>query len=196
MKVTRSIIWMVAASVLLVIAGCSNSDFQGNMDVEMEDFSHVNQDNKKVSLKDLKGKVWVADLIFTNCRTVCPPMTKNMAELQKRVKEEGIKDTHFVSFSVDPKNDTPKKLKQYISYYNADEKTWDLLTGYDEKYIRDFAEKNFQTLAVPEPDSDQVMHGTSFYLIDKTGTIVKSYNGNEDVPFDEIVLDIKQLTEE
>ncbi len=181
---------------LVLITGCSNSDFQGNMDVKMQDFTHVNQDNKEVSLKDLKGTVWIADLIFTNCTTVCPPMTKNMSELQKMLNDKGIEDYRIVSFSVDPENDTPAKLKQYISYYNADESNWDLLTGYDADYVKEFAEKNFQTLAIPEPNSNQIMHGTSFYLINKDGTIVKSYNGNEDVPFDEIVLDVKQLTEE
>ncbi|WP_238941842.1 SCO family protein [Bacillus sp. REN10] len=195
MKLYRFIILIMVTSLVL-ITGCSNSDFQGNMDVKMQDFTHVNQDNKEVSLKDLKGTVWIADLIFTNCTTVCPPMTKNMSELQKMLNDKGIEDYRIVSFSVDPENDTPAKLKQYISYYNADESNWDLLTGYDADYVKEFAEKNFQTLAIPEPNSNQIMHGTSFYLINKDGTIVKSYNGNEDVPFDEIVLDVKQLTEE
>ncbi|PAQ15095.1 cytochrome c oxidase assembly protein [Bacillaceae bacterium SAOS 7] len=186
---------MIVTSLVL-ITGCSNSDFQGNMDVKMQDFTHVNQDNKEVGLKDLKGTVWISNLIFTNCTTVCPPMTKNMSELQKMLNEKGIKDYRIVSFSVDPKNDTPAKLKQYISYYDADESNWDLLTGYDADYIKKFAEKNFQTLAIPEPNSDQIMHGTSFYLINKEGTVVKSYSGNKDVPFDEIVLDMEQLIKE
>ncbi|WP_338754184.1 SCO family protein [Bacillus sp. FJAT-52991] len=195
MKLYRSIILIIVTS-LVFITGCSNSDFQGNMDVKLQDFTHVNQDNKEVGLEDLKGTVWIANLIFTNCTTVCPPMTKNMSELQKMLSDKGIKDYRIVSFSVDPKNDTPEKLKQYISYYDADESNWDLLTGYDADYIKTFAEKNFQTLAIPEPNSDQIMHGTSFYLVDKEGTVVKSYNGNEDVPFDEIVLDMEQLIEE
>ncbi|MBM7650138.1 protein SCO1/2 [Bacillus ectoiniformans] len=196
MKLFRAFFLLLTMSIIIVAAGCSNSDFQGNMDVEMEKFEHVNQDNKKVSLEDLKGKVWIADLIFTNCTTVCPPMTKNMSDLQKQLKEEGVEDYQIVSFSVDPTVDTPEKLKQYISLYDADEKNWDLLTGYDAEYIREFAEKNFQTLAVPDPNSNQIMHGTSFYLVNKEGKVVKSYPGNEDVPFDEIVLDMKQLIKE
>lgn len=190
MKLFRS---LFAVLIVVLAAGCSNSDFQGNMDVELQDFSHVNQDNKKVELADLKGEVWIADLIFTNCTTVCPPMTRNMAELQEKLADEGLDDVRFVSFSVDPENDTPEVLKEYISNYNVNEKNWDLLTGYEAEYIREFAEKNFQTLAVPDPNSDQVMHGTSFYLVNKEGTVVKSYTGNEDVPFEEIVLDTKQL---
>ncbi|MDQ0214654.1 protein SCO1/2 [Oikeobacillus pervagus] len=193
MKLLKKILFIPTITALLLLAACSNSDFQGNMDVKMQDFSYVNQDNKKVSLDDLKGTVWIADLIFTNCKTVCPPMTHNMTQLQQKLKEAGIKDYRIVSFSVDPENDTPEKLKEYIGYYEADESNWDLLTGYTSKDIKEFAEKSLKTLAVPEPDSDQVMHGTSFYLVDQKGIVVKSYSGYEDVPYDEIVLDMKTL---
>ncbi|MEJ9211253.1 SCO family protein, partial [Bacillus smithii] len=57
------------------MTGCSNNDFKGNMNEKVQNFSYVNQNNQKVNLKDLKGKVWIADFIFTNCKTVCPPMT-------------------------------------------------------------------------------------------------------------------------
>ncbi|WP_083566440.1 SCO family protein [Domibacillus mangrovi] len=194
MKLFRYMI--IVGIVMIVLSACSNSDFQGNMDVEVKDFKNTNQDGKEVNLSDLKGKVWIADFVFTNCTTVCPPMTKNMSDLQDMLNEEGVKDYRIVSFSVDPERDTPEALKEYISHYEADESNWDLLTGYDGKYIREFAEKSFQTLAIPDPNSDQIMHGTSFYLVDKEGTVVKSYAGNMDVPFDEIVLDVKQLTEQ
>lgn len=196
LKYIRSTTLVAIFSIFLILAGCSNNDFQGNMDVEVQDFNYVNQENEKVSLNDLKGTVWLANFIFTNCKTVCPPMTRNMADLQKQLNEEGITDYRIVSFSVDPTNDTPEVLKSYISKYDADTTNWDLLTGYDQEEIRAFAEKSFQTLAIPEPNSDQFMHGTSFFLVNKEGTVVKSYSGNEEVPFDEIVLDVEQLTKE
>lgn len=192
----RKYLLVSAFALLLVLAGCGNDTIEPNMDVKLQDFEHTNQNNEQVSLNDLKGKVWIADLIFTNCTTVCPPMTKNLADLQKMIEEEGIDDYHIVSFSVDPEVDTPEKLKEYISYYEVNEKKWDLLTGYSPEYIREFAEKNFQTLAIPDPNSNQVMHGTSFYLVNKEGTVVKSYNGSEDVPFEEIVQDMKVLAEQ
>ena len=36
---------------------------------------------RDVSLKDLSGKPWVADLIFTNCAGICPRMSAEMARL-------------------------------------------------------------------------------------------------------------------
>ncbi|WP_083711453.1 SCO family protein [Domibacillus epiphyticus] len=187
---------MALAVVTMIVLSACSSNFQANMDVEVDDFTHVNQNGNEVSLGDLKGKVWIANFIFTNCTTVCPPMTHNMSELQDLLNKEGVKEYRIISFSVDPKRDTPKVLKEYISKYEADESNWDLLTGYDSDYIREFAKGSFQTLAVPDPNSDQFMHGTSFYLVDKEGTVVKSYSGNTDVPFDEIVLDMKHLSKE
>ncbi|OCA83732.1 SCO family protein [Pseudobacillus wudalianchiensis] len=196
MKHLRSFFIVAALSIVLLIAGCGKKEFESNMDVKMQNFEHTNQNNEKVGLNDLKGKVWLADLIFTSCTTVCQPMTKNMADLQKMLEKEGVEDYHIVSFSVDPEVDTPEKLKDYISHFEADEKKWDLLTGYDPEYIREFAEKNLQTLAVPDPNSNQVMHGTSFYLVNKEGTVVKNYSGAEEVPFEEIVQDVKTLVEQ
>ncbi len=182
--------------LILLLSSCSAGDFKGNMDVEVQDFSYTNQDGNKVSLSDLKGKVWLANFIFTSCTTVCPPMTKNMSDLQDMLNDEKVKNYEIVSFSVDPTRDTPEALKTYISHYNADESNWNLVTGYRDKDIREFAEKSFQALAVPDPNSDQFIHGTSFYLVNKEGTVVKSYDGNLETPFEEIVRDVKILSEQ
>jgi protein SCO1 len=197
MNVFRSV--FIIISVFFMLSACSG-DFEGNMDVKVQDFTNTNQNGEKVGLSDLKGKVWLASFIFTNCTTVCPPMTRNMSEVQDRLNEEGVQNYEIVSFSIDPERDTPDALKTYISHYDADEANWNLLTGYTQEEISTFAEKSFQSLAVPDPNTDQFVHMTSFYLVDQEGTVVKSYNGNkqdgEDVPFDEIVKDVKTLSEQ
>ncbi|MEH7261213.1 SCO family protein, partial [Bacillus toyonensis] len=38
-----------------------------------------------------------------------------------------------------------------------------------------------------------VIHGTSFYLIDKNGKVLKKYSGVENTPYEEIVQDIKKI---
>src|SRR5688572_26231336 len=48
----------------------------------LRDFSLTNQNNAAVTIDDLKGKVWVADIIFTRCPGPCRRMTKDMARLQ------------------------------------------------------------------------------------------------------------------
>jgi protein SCO1 len=185
--------FLVTSSIL---AACGNGGFKADIDYEVRDFNYTNQNHKKVSLEELKGEVWLADFIFTNCETVCPPMTYNMTKLQEKLKEEGVEDYRIVSFSVDPEVDTPEALKEYIGKYEADTSKWDLLTGYSQDEISKFAEKSFKSLVADDPKTDQVIHQTSFYLVNQEGTVVKSYSGYQEVPFDQIALDMEALIEE
>lgn len=172
----------------VVVSGCSSIPKKGR---PIEDFQFTNQDGEQVGLEDLKGSVWIADFIFTNCITVCPPMTANMAELQRKVKDEKLDNVYFVSFSVDPEVDTPEALKTYGEAFGADFSTWHFLTGYDQKTIEEFAYENYRTWVLKPKGEDQVIHGISFYLMNKKGEIVAEYPGDKDVPFNQIIRDIK-----
>lgn len=181
-----------------VLAGCGSSgNFEAQTNWEIKDFNYTNQHNEKVSLEDLKGKVWLATFIFTNCETVCPPMTFNMSDIQHMLVDKGIEDYNIVAFSVDPEVDTPEKLQEYLGNYDvADESKWQLLTGYKQEEISKFAEKSFKTLVKDDPNTNQVIHGVSFYLVDQNGVVVKNYSGATDVPKEEIVLDVETLIED
>ena len=74
----------------------------------------------------MKGKIWVADFIFTNCPTICPAMTQEMARLQSEFAADPV---YFVSFSVDPERDTAEVLTRYAKAYGADDRRWHFLTG-------------------------------------------------------------------
>ncbi|WP_414053820.1 SCO family protein [Macrococcus equi] len=191
--------------VVIMLAACSNSrivpkSLYGNTITE---FSGKNEAGQSVSEKELKGKVWLVDFIFTNCKTVCPPMTYNMSQVADALEKEGVssKDYGIISFSVDPKKDTPEKLKKYINQYNPPKGVWTAVTGYDEKFIRQFAEENFKTIVVPPTaQNDQATHGTSFYLVDQNGVIMKDYagkdTGDKKFPKAEIVEDLKTMIKE
>lgn len=169
----------------------NEGNFQAEYDWILPDFNYINQDNEKVSKTDLMGEVWLANFVFTNCQTVCPPMTMNMAKLQERMKEEGL-NNRIISFSVDPDRDTPEALKEYASIFEADHSNWDFLTGYEQEEVQKLA-KAFKTLAEPEEGTDQFIHSTKTFLINKEGVIVKGYDGYMEVPFDEIIQDLKAL---
>ncbi|HLR01178.1 MAG TPA: SCO family protein [Virgibacillus sp.] len=162
-----------------------------NMDKEMEPFSFTDQDDETFALDDLEGKWWVADLVFTNCTTVCLPMTTNMSSLQDTLADEGI-DAELVSFSVDPDNDTPEVLKDYAEEYDADESNWHFLTGYDFETMQDMSVDIFmQPLEEPPEGDDQVTHGTRFFLIDPEGNVIKNYDGQQSDNMDDIAEDLK-----
>ena len=182
---------------LLVLAGCGSSDFKAQTNWEIEEFEFDNQRGEETSLEDLKGTVWLATFIFTNCETICPPMTFNLAEIQGMLKDKGIEDYKIVGFSVDPEVDTPEVLQEYLDMFEVpDQSNWELLTGYSQEYISQFAEQSFKALVRNNPNDDQVIHGSRFYLINQNGVAVKNYTGFEDVPKEEIVIDMETLIEE
>lgn len=184
---------MISLAAMLLLSACGQSGIKDALNWELADFTYTNQENKEFGLKDLEGKVWVADFIFTNCEDVCMPMTANMKKLQQLAEEEGIENIEFVSFSVDPKVDTPEVLKDYGSQYSADFSNWHFLTGYEQEEIEKYAMDNFKTIVKKPQTGDQVIHGTDFYLVDQEGNVMKYYTGLAEIPFDEIIRDIKVL---
>jgi protein SCO1/2 len=181
----------------LLLAACGTPEKEGIPDAtdrKLGDFSYTNQEGNTFGLKDMKGDITIASLIFTSCTTVCSPITANLAKLQRMSDEEGL-DVHFLSFSVDPEVDTPEKLKEFGNQFEADFTKWNFLTGYSQEDIETFGPENFKTIVAKPKNGGEVVHGTSIYLIDQEGTIVKSYDGL-DVPFEEILEHVKTLQEQ
>jgi protein SCO1/2 len=191
MKFRFTVIMLVITSLLLT--ACGKNEIKNAVDWPIKDFSATNQDDKSFGLKDLKGKVWISDFIFTNCADVCPPMTQHVAKLQKMVKDNGLKNVEFVSFSVDPSVDSPEGLARYAKQFQADFTNWTFLTGYTQQFIENYAMTNYKAFVKKPDEGSQVIHQTYLYLIDQKGHIRKSYNGFNNVPYDEIIHDIKAL---
>lgn len=188
-------------AITAVLSACGNVKFKADYNYEMQEFEHVNQRNETVSLESLKGKPWLGMYIFTNCNTVCTPMTFNMTQIQEKLIKKGVEDYNIVAFSVDPEVDTPEVLADYLERYNVpDESKWNLLTGYAQSYIEQYAQKSTKILVKKNSNEDQVIHGVTFFLVDKDGVLVKQYDGYAqdatDVPIDTIVDDLETYIEE
>lgn len=168
------------------------------MSESVAEFAFTNQDEATVTRDDLAGQWWLADFIFTNCETVCIPMTDNMTALQTDLAEEDI-PIQFVSFSVDPDYDQPDVLKEYAEGYDINFDNWHFLTGYDFQTIRKLSIKSFRApLKEPAYGSDQVTHDIRFFLVSPEGKVVKGYDGinrdtMEEVKDDILLLDNNNL---
>lgn len=160
------------------------------------DFTLTKQDKTPLSLKDLKGKIWVADMIFTNCEGTCPMLTATMASLQQSLvkKNTGVQ---LVSFSVDPNNDTPEVLTDYAKQYGADTKTWSFLTG-PVSTIYSLAKDGFKlTLDSANADTKEpIVHSERLVLVDRSGVIRGYYDGTADDAQSKILTDIGDLMRE
>jgi protein SCO1 len=161
----------------------------------LRDFSLTNQNNATVTLNDLKGKVWIADIIFTRCPGPCRRMTKDMARLQDLWPKES--PVRFVSLTTDPTNDTPAVLKRYAAEFKADPDRWHFLTG-PKKDIVEVAVEGLklitQDIDPAQRDSidDLFIHSTIFVVVDKRGQVRASFE--TDNP--EVLTRARQLVEE
>jgi protein SCO1/2 len=91
-------------------------------------FALTDQRGQPFGTRELAGKVWVADFIFTACQEACPLLSERMKEVGRRARNLGP-DFHLVSISVDPDRDTPDKLAAYAARYGANPLAWSFLTG-------------------------------------------------------------------
>ena len=91
------------------------------------DFTLTNQNGSAVSLADLRGQVWVADIIFTRCPGPCLKMTRQMKELQEALPPAS--QAKLVTLTTDADFDTPPVLKAYAERFGADTNRWMFLTG-------------------------------------------------------------------
>lgn len=149
-------------------------------------FEFTNSDGNIVTLDNLKGKVWVADFIFTTCTMACPMMTGNMNIVHKKFKKND--NVRLVSISVYPEYDTPEVLKNYASQYDADTEKWLFLTG-KEDAVKDIIRDGFKI----GDYEDIIFHSEKFALVDKKGIIRAYYNGMKSEDMKQLKKDIDVL---
>jgi len=93
------------------------------------DVELVNQDGDKVRFRDLveTDQPVVIDFIYGTCTTICPVLSAGYVSLQKKLAKEG-RSVRLISITIDPENDTPRVMKDYLERYRA-KPGWDFLTG-------------------------------------------------------------------
>jgi cytochrome oxidase Cu insertion factor (SCO1/SenC/PrrC family) len=94
---------------------------------EVPDFALMERSGQSVTRADLRGKVWIASIIFTRCVEECPLVSNHMARLQATFAAEP--DVRLVSITVDPAYDTPEVLTRYAQSFAAQPQRWLFLTG-------------------------------------------------------------------
>lgn len=155
-------------------------------------FYFRNQDSLLVRSTDMKGKVWVADFFFTTCQTICPIMTNNLKKLNESTKDLE-KDVQFISFSINPKYDTPSMLTKYIQHHEITSKNWQFLTGNEEETHR-LGIENFQIFAGRDDEAEGgFAHSGAFTLVDKEGYVRGVYLGTDKSQVEQLEKDLRKL---
>ncbi len=167
------------------------------------EFTLTNQLGHVVSLAGLRGRVWVADIIFTRCAGPCPKMTQRMSEIQAALPLDTRHPTlvTLVTLTTDADYDTPAVLNKYGERFGAQPGRWWLLTG-DKRAIANLAIDGFKFVAMekkPEERTDPAdlfVHSTHFVLVDKQGRARAVFDYEEPDMVSRLLASVRLLLEE
>jgi protein SCO1/2 len=162
-------------------------------------FALTERSGKQITNRDLAGKIWVADFIYTTCPGPCPLVTASMAKLQEAVQHDPR--VQLVTFTVDPDTDTPPVLAKYANEYHADPNRWWFLTG-PKKPLYDLIQNGFLQVVQdnsgqpPQEGQYKVTHSTYLALVDGDGNVRGFYDGVNNSGRADLLRDIKALEQE
>lgn len=199
-----------SAGLLLALAGWVSTSALGRRELprytQVPTFALTSHDGTTLTSDELKGKVWLASILFTECTEACPLLTPRLVALQRHLLKEGLlgEKAVLVTFSADPERDTPEALRDYADRYGADLATWTFLTG-EPGAVRSLITDGFK-LGVDKVGSElhvhpdgsphehyNVLHSTRVVLVDDEGQVRAYYRGLEVEP-EEVARDLRQLT--
>jgi cytochrome oxidase Cu insertion factor (SCO1/SenC/PrrC family) len=91
------------------------------------------QRGKPVKFYDdlVKGKIVIISFIYTSCTDICPLTTARIAQLEDKLGDMVGREVFLISMTVDPKTDTPERLKEYAERFSAGP-GWSFVTGKPE----------------------------------------------------------------
>lgn len=98
----------------------------------------TNQEGTDIEMKDLNGKVIVMVMIYTSCKSACPRLVADMRNIESRLPENIKDNVKLVLVSIDPKVDTPERLKSFSIENKMEGKQWMFLRSTEEN-TREFA---------------------------------------------------------
>ncbi len=151
------------------------------------EFVLTNQVGQAVTSADLRGQVWLADILFTRCPGPCEQMTRQMAELQYWLPPG--QPVKLVSLTTDPEFDSPPVLNRYAERFGAQARRWWFLTGAKAELFRVAVEGLKLTTVEKKPEeregpADLFVHSTIFVVVDKQGRLRGAFETREE-EFDE-----------
>jgi cytochrome oxidase Cu insertion factor (SCO1/SenC/PrrC family) len=158
------------------------------MPITTPPFSLTDQLGRTITNDSLKGHPWIAAFIFTNCASACPMISQQMSGLQKQIPDSRVA---LVSFTVDPKNDTPAVLANYAHSYHADNDRWRFLTGEPDRVFK--AIRDMKVGFKPAAGDDPIMHDQNFILIDAQGRFRDRYNSANPADVQRLIDDANKL---
>ncbi len=157
------------------------------------DFAYLSQDSAIITNEFLKKHIYLADCFFTHCPSICPKVTKQMLRIHDEYKSND--KVKLVSFTLDPKRDTPDRLKMYGDNLDIDHDKWYMLHG-DKEATYDLCFEFFISAMDDELAPGGINHSGQIVLVDQQNHIRAFADGTDPEAVDDLLKDIKILLKE
>lgn len=187
MRLSEKILWAIWGGLILTIsaivaASVASSSKPRPLPIygALPAFQLTDQNNRTTTLDTLRGRICIADVIFTRCAGQCLIMSAHLKDLQSALPPGS--PIKLVSFTTDPAFDTPAVLKKYAGRYGAQDNQWIFLTG-DKAALRRAAVDGLKLTVLDKTPGEQenagdlFIHSAKFVLIDKNGRVRGYYDG-------------------
>jgi len=141
------------------------------------EFALNDQTGRSITQADVAGKFTVVNFIHTSCSVSCLQVNRQMAEVQRLTAGQG--DVRLLSFTVDPRTDTPPVLDEFGKKFGADANRWSLLTG-DKTALYELIETSFlkrEPLAHTSPMPGGFQDVDRIAVVDRSGQVRRFFDG-------------------
>jgi protein SCO1 len=141
------------------------------------DFALTDRTGRTVTRAELTNQFLVVNFVFTSCSVSCLQVNRHMTQIQELVARQN--DVRLVSFTVDPRTDTPSVLAKFARQFGADTNRWLLLTG-EKAMVHSVIETSFlgrSTDPVWSAMPGGFMHADQIAVVDPRGQVRAFFDG-------------------
>ena len=132
------------------------------------------QNAKSIELKELKGKTLVMVMVYTTCKAACPRLVADMRNIAKVIPKKLDNKVQYVFVSIDPDNDTPKRLKEFAKQNYMDTNNYTFLQGTQDG-VREFA--NVLAVKYKEISPLDFSHSNIISVFNPQGELIHQQEG-------------------
>lgn len=139
----------------------------------------TDQHGRVLDLAVLKGKVVLADFIYTSCPGPCEVMTAQLARVARHLDGALGSKVEIVSITLDPEHDGPVQMLNFAKTHDAERKGWLFLSGAPKAVETVMAA--FKVERRREPNG-MIDHVIEFFLVGPDGRELRQYSPQQAAP--------------
>ncbi|MCX6148829.1 MAG: SCO family protein [Candidatus Kapabacteria bacterium] len=137
----------------------------------------LDQEKSNFKLKEFRGKAIVITMIYTTCKFSCPVTLAFLRNIEKQLDKSTLSNMMFVLVSMDPENDNPEKLKNFLKENELSPNNWKLLTSSEDDITELASTIGFKFKKISDKD---YAHSNIITILDKNGVVVNQIEGLND----------------